>query len=90
MPEIGDKISTQLDRSYVGYREWCDWRGLTPASFASWVRQEQGLGAHSLTGGGVILRSPQQTQVWRQSHRAEIETRRQASLRSLGITPALR
>jgi hypothetical protein len=85
MPEIGDHIPSALDRAYAGYHEWCEFIGLRAASFPEWLRLERGRGAHSLSGKGVTLQSAQQKRQYQQAHSAEIESRRTAALRDLGI-----
>jgi hypothetical protein len=89
LPKVGDRTPSALDKAYAGYREWCDWRGLPSASFASWLKQEQGLNPAS-AGTGVVFRPRSEQLSWKQAHSAEIEARRHAAIRELGITPAMR
>lgn len=78
---IGQRIPSALDSRYLNYEQWCLERQIQPASFASWIKQEQGHGSNSLaTGKGMILKSPREQAAWKRVHSAEIEARRQAAL----------
>ena len=47
--EIGDRVSSALDETYLSYTEFCQQRAIPPATFATWVRTQRGLSGYSLS-----------------------------------------
>ena len=47
--EIGDRVSSALDETYLSYTEFCQQLVIPPATFATWVRTQRGLSAYSLS-----------------------------------------
>jgi hypothetical protein len=78
--KIGDHVPSALDTAYHRYADWFEARGIKPAPYAIWLRCEGGHNANNMT-----LQTAAQRRRFQADHAQEIEARRTAALRNLGI-----